>query len=951
MAPAGTIPRMTDVVAPHPDPAGPARTVRQVHVLPHTHWDREWYEPYPTFRLRLLDLLDELLPRLDADPAFSHFQLDGQMAVVDDYLALRPGETSHIEALARAGRLSMGPWYVLPDEFLVSGETHVRNLQLGLRRAADFGGAMQVGYLPDMFGHVAQMPQLLALFGFDDAVVWRGVPSTVTTPAFRWESPDGSSVRAEYLASGYFNGSQLPADPDGARAKVDLFRSLQGPRVGDPILLMAGMDHEAPPEHLTDVIAAVNAADADPSDDGDRQRYHLHIGPLEEYLRGVPRDDLPVVRGELRSGARANLLMGVASNRVDVKQAAARAERTLERVAEPLAALWLAHPDRWRPVLAAAWLDVIRNAAHDSICACSHDEVVDAVMHRYAEATRLAQGVADRAVAAAVDRMAERGAVVLNATARPRTDVVELDVPGDDRPGDEALFQVLQASPSVEEIDRLDAADAPLRLAIATMADHPGTRAVRIEEQREGDRSLLVATLLPQAEDGAASPADALAIVGRRCAETPDLQVRLVLHRDAPTRHVLTLAAVPGHGWARWEPVTPTHPVAPSGTHGLTNGVVTVVVDPTDGTFSLNGVAGYGRLVDDGDAGDTYNWCPAEDDVVVDRPVSVDVSRPEVGPLRGRLVLRATYRLPERCVIEGRDDMTTDWSGRDRYQRVGERVGEVEQVITTTIELRADDGAVRVDTAWDQRARDHRLRVHLPLPQRTDHSEAEDAYAVVHRPLWAEGGPNEWGLPTFPSRRFVRAGGLTITHEGLLEYELVDLDHPVELGVEPPPGTTAATLALTLVRSTGWLSRGPMPSRPEPAGPFDRLEGAEVLKPLHLRYALQPDDTPLALDPHALADHVWNPLLVAVADGGGDLGGRGSLLPIGGTDVEVDAVLRDDEGRLVVRAHNTGATATALVLAGRTGQVVDLQDRDLGPFDGSVDLGPHRIVTVRVDGG
>ncbi len=139
---------------------------RTVSVVPHTHWDREWYAPFQRFRLKLVDLLDDLLPRLEADPSFRHFLLDGQMAVVDDYLEIRPEAKATLQRLATSGRLAMGPWYALPDEFLVSGETLVRNLQLGIRRAADFGGAMDVGYLPDMFGHVAQMPQLLAGFGF-----------------------------------------------------------------------------------------------------------------------------------------------------------------------------------------------------------------------------------------------------------------------------------------------------------------------------------------------------------------------------------------------------------------------------------------------------------------------------------------------------------------------------------------------------------------------------------------------------------------------------------------------------------------------------------------------------------------------------------------------------------------------------------------------------------------
>ena len=118
---------------------------RHVAVVPHTHWDREWYSPFQTFRVKLVELLDTLLPSLESDPEYTHFMLDGQMAVVDDYLAVRPEAEPRLRRLATAGRLGMGPWYVLMDEFLVSGETIVRNLQLGIARAAEFGGAMEVG--------------------------------------------------------------------------------------------------------------------------------------------------------------------------------------------------------------------------------------------------------------------------------------------------------------------------------------------------------------------------------------------------------------------------------------------------------------------------------------------------------------------------------------------------------------------------------------------------------------------------------------------------------------------------------------------------------------------------------------------------------------------------------------------------------------------------------------
>ena len=381
---AATLPRASRL----PYPRAMAR--RTVSIVPHTHWDREWYSPFQTFRLRLVDLLDDLLPRLDADPSYAHFMLDGQMAVVDDYLAVRPAAEPTLRRLAASGRVSAGPWYILMDEFLVSGETTVRNLQLGLDRAAAFGGAMDVGYLPDMFGHVAQMPQVLRQFGFEHAVVWRGVPSKVDRSAFWWSAPDGSTVRAEYLTQGYGNGARLPDDAKALIAAVGDFETEWESFLVGPILWMNGTDHLMPQPWLGRLVAEANGLQDD---------YELVVRSLAEHLAEAVRPTaLPSWTGELRSGARANLLMGVTSNRVDVRAAAARAERAVEQLAEPLAALYQP-ADRWPgALLDEAWLNLVRNSAHDSICACSVDEVCDAVLHRYAEATQIGEGLATRAL-------------------------------------------------------------------------------------------------------------------------------------------------------------------------------------------------------------------------------------------------------------------------------------------------------------------------------------------------------------------------------------------------------------------------------------------------------------------------------------------------------------------------------------------------------------------------
>ncbi|MCZ7536854.1 MAG: hypothetical protein M5T61_13765 [Acidimicrobiia bacterium] len=358
---------------------------QNVAIVPHTHWDREWYSPFQTFRLRLVRLLDDLLPMLEADESYAHFHLDGQTAVVDDYLEVRPDAEAAIRSLAEAGRIAVGPWMILMDEFMVSGETMLRNLQLGLAAAGRLGGTSEVGYLPDMFGHIAQMPQMLQLAGIDHAVVWRGVPAAVEQTAFRWIAPDGSSVRAEFLAGSYSNGRDMPRDAPSLIARArDYNASLGRARLGD-LLFMNGTDHQLPQPWLGSVVADANAI---------QDEYRFTVTSLAEYLTTQPSDGLFEWTGELRSGARSNLLMGVASNRVDVHRLCASAERSIERRAEPLQALLIPANRYPGALLDIAWRKLVLNSAHDSSCACSADEVVEQVRVRYAEARQIGDGLA-----------------------------------------------------------------------------------------------------------------------------------------------------------------------------------------------------------------------------------------------------------------------------------------------------------------------------------------------------------------------------------------------------------------------------------------------------------------------------------------------------------------------------------------------------------------------------
>jgi hypothetical protein len=867
---------------------------RRVDIVPHTHWDREWYSPFQSFRLRLVDLLDGLLPQLEADPSYAHFLLDGQMAVVDDYLAVRPEAEERLRALAMTGRVAMGPWYALPDEFLVSGETLVRNLQRGLRVAARFGGAMDVGYLPDMFGHVAQMPQLLQLFGFDHAVVWRGVPSAIDRSGFHWTAPDGSTVRAEYLPLGYGNGALVPDDAKALLRRIGEFEMEQGDLLVGPILWMNGTDHLMPQPWLGRVVAEANTLDGD---------YELHICSLAEHVQGAPTDGLPSWTGELRSGAGANLLMGVASNRVDVKQAAAVAERALERLAEPLSALFLP-ADHWPgALLDEAWLEVIRNSAHDSICACSVDEVCDAVLHRFHEATQIAEGLTTRAVEALGATVAGTAPVVVNPSARTRGGIVELRLPGADVPDG---CQLVSERPA----ERLLMDDTPVAVATVMVSELEYVRGILSFTVEAADGTELLHVEREKAGTLVTPPVrrDLAAIREARAGES--VRVRVT---NKPAVTVLAhVADVAGYGWQAWSGRSDV-PAVTASERELANGVIMVTVDQLDGTFAIDGHAGLGALVDGGDVGDTYNWCPPDVEMLVDRPTSVSTRVLERGPLRARLEVVRTFDLPTH--VEG-----------------PARVGSQAVVITTVLELRAGDDLVRVQVDLDNHGlRDHRLRVHLPLPSPAATSQAECAFAVVERGLVAEGGPTEMGLATYPSRRFVSAGGLTVVHEGLLEYELIDLSDDV---------STAATLAVTLLRCTGMLSQGPMATRALPAGPLTPMEGPQQQTRVSASFAVHVGTR----DPYALVDDAHLPLLVTRSGGAAaTAAASGSALSV--TGAEVSAVVRE-AGALHVRVFNPTDGAVTVSIDGRHGWLLDLRGRPQRAFEGTFDLGPWQIATA-----
>ena len=352
------------------------RQVRwRAFVVPHTHWDREWYERFEGYRARLVPMVTKLLALLESDPHFRSFTFDGQTIALEDHLAVRPHDRPRIEKLVREDRLLIGPWYVLADLLLVSGESLVRNLQEGLRVSGGLGRAMRVGYVADPFGHPAQMPQLLRGFGYTSYVFARGVghEGEELGSEFRWEAPSGDRVLASHQVAHYANALPLvgPGDetPAALRRRVRrvlprIVDSLSGYATGNALLFMVGDDHTEPYERLPEALAAGRRV---------LPRLDTRIASLEEFVAALPSPK-GLLAGEMVAGRYRPILRGVNATRVWIKQQNARCERLLLERCEPLDALTGGGA---RAELRSLWRVLLENHPHDSICGCSIDAVHD----------------------------------------------------------------------------------------------------------------------------------------------------------------------------------------------------------------------------------------------------------------------------------------------------------------------------------------------------------------------------------------------------------------------------------------------------------------------------------------------------------------------------------------------------------------------------------------------
>jgi alpha-mannosidase/mannosylglycerate hydrolase len=388
-------------------PASAADFNGTIHLVFSSHWDREWYLPFQRYRAKLIRMLDEILDHLDSG-RLPFYQMDGQFVPVEDYLELRPEREPLVRTLIAAGKFRVGPFYDLADEFLVSGESLIRNMKMGTERAEAFGRASKVGWLCDLFGHNTQAPQMLQQAGIDNALLWRGVERHIKTP-FWWVGADGSRVLVHMFPDGGYSDFSTrirhaaerrvtpPVEQMVEEAVTHLERMLQTTSAKN-LLWFDGADHIEFDPALLEFVKKFNARVG---------RQVIKVSNLDDFIAALKREklaDLKEWRGEMRVTAErksmSHLIPGVASSRIPLKQANHAGETLLTLWAEPWCAIaalaaGLEYPTR---ALDLAWEYLLKNHPHDSICGCSTDETHNAMPYRFDQSRQIAEVNLDRAL-------------------------------------------------------------------------------------------------------------------------------------------------------------------------------------------------------------------------------------------------------------------------------------------------------------------------------------------------------------------------------------------------------------------------------------------------------------------------------------------------------------------------------------------------------------------------
>lgn len=825
-------------------------------IISHTHWDRQWYRTAQEFRLELVKMIDSLIDLLLHNPDYRVFHLDGQTAIIEDYLALRPERVSTIIDLVEAGKLKIGPWYVQPDAFLASGEAMIRNLLKGTSDAKKLGGCTLVGWLPDPFGHPAQLPQIFANFGIESFVFARGLGDQLEKEAYEfiWESPHQDKVLAIHQRKGYYSGGNLAypsfwgdihryqADHDSAVKRLtELIQENETCTCSHIIPIWNGSDHAYPEYSLPETIRYANRTMLSSA---------VRHASIEEYIKLVQERacNLQTVQAELRDARYEPILASVLSSRMWVKQINYRLERELERETEPLlilADLW-GHPYPSYAV-ADAWTSLLQNHFHDAIGGCSKDEVYTEVHANFAKTEQTICVLRNDAIDAIVFSLTagksgrgETALVFFNAIPQTWNTVAMgyIDLPYWEG---EALVEFTGGKKVPLQIQKQE-----------TITDEwlPHQASVkRIRKEIHWWQQTLRSISKRCIADFSIHSFKGKSILDLKCAnpiEEPDGLIDTIIkelerfpentvleiHASLIRLHILIPTLLPAYGYTTAflrqkrssDELSYTGITADEGV--LENRFIRVSVHENgniDIFYKERGIlyTDIHRFQDQADRGDTYDFCPiSEEDEhnTLLQPHQVRRVLREKGPVRGCIGLYQTFTVP------------LELDGHDRDKRSEEKHT---LLIESDVYVSWETPFVEFKTTVHNTVKDHRLRLYTHSSLVSDAVYSDGQFCIQKREVRAKEKPHWAFAPAsvYPHDRWVALSdgekGLAVFSEGLPEHAVI-------------PAPDGCSIALTLLRCVGWLSRQDIASRPGHAGPSIPTPGAQCQGDHLFRYAVYP---------------------------------------------------------------------------------------------------------------
>lgn len=405
---------------------------RKVHVVPHSHWDREWYFTTSRSKVYLMKDLKDVLDTLESNPDFKYFMVDAQGSLLDDYIKWMPQDKDRITKLVKEKKLVIGPWYTQTDQLVISGESIVRNMYYGMKRCETFGGYMNVGYVPDSFGQSGNMPQIYKEFGIEDTLFWRGVSDDMVNHTdYNWRGDDGSVVFTTQIPFGYYIGGNIPEDPKQSEEfwQKECFEKAGGRSATKHIYFPNGFDQAPIRTNLPEIIKERN--EKDPENE-------YVISCIEDYIKDVKSEnpELEEVSGELVIAKHMRIHKSIFSSRSDLKVMNTQIQNYVTNVMEPLLTLsYNLGNDYPHEAVGEIWKLLFENAAHDSIGSCISDTANEDVYVRYKQARDIAVNLVElhsRLIATSVKNDAEMTFTLINTLPQKRNDtvVVKTYIPG-----------------------------------------------------------------------------------------------------------------------------------------------------------------------------------------------------------------------------------------------------------------------------------------------------------------------------------------------------------------------------------------------------------------------------------------------------------------------------------------------------------------------------------------